>query len=244
MNSKHQKKKLLIVLPTYNESLVIEGNIKITLEYLAKELTVYDWKILVADNGSTDETVAIAERLSQKDDRVGFFHLDRPGRGGALKKAWGEGVYDILGYMDADLATDLVHVKQAVELLNSGKADIVIGSRIISGSKTQRSIGRELTSRIFNFLLRHVLKLSLSDAQCGFKFINSKVAEEIVPRIKDNVWFFDTELLFLARQADYKIMELPVTWVEKRVAGRKSTVKVFSTAVDYLWQMWRLRKRS
>ena len=237
-------KKLLVVLPTYNESLVIEGNIKITLNYLAKELPDYDWKILVADNGSTDETVNIVEQLFQEENRISYFHLDQKGRGGALKKAWSDSSYDILGYMDADLATDLVHVKQAVERLNSGAADIVIGSRIMAGSKTERSWGREATSRIFNYLLRHILHLNLSDAQCGFKFINSKVAAEIVPRVKDKIWFFDTELLFLARQADYKIVEIPVAWVEKRVAGRKSTVKVFSTAIDYLWQMWRLRRRS
>jgi glycosyltransferase involved in cell wall biosynthesis len=244
MIAKKQTKKLLVVLPTYNESLVIEENVKITLDYLARELSDYDWRVLVADNCSTDETIKIVERLSEQDNRVGFFHLDQPGRGGALKKAWSDYSYDIMGYMDADLATDLVHLKQVIERLDSGAADIVIGSRIMTGSKTERSLGREATSRIFNFLLRHLLHLNLSDAQCGFKFINCEVAKKVVPQVKDKVWFFDTELLFLARQADYKIAEIPVAWVEKRIAGRKSTVKVFSTALDYLWQMWRLRKRS
>jgi glycosyltransferase involved in cell wall biosynthesis len=235
-------KKLLLVLPTYNEELVIAGNIQQTIDFLQRGMADYDWKILIADNGSTDKTINAVKKITSQNQRVDVFHLTEKGRGRALKKAWTEYQADIYGYMDADLATDLKYVKQLVGLISSGAADVAIGSRTLKESQTERSLGREITSRVFNFLLKNVLDLRLHDAQCGFKFINQRVAKEIIPTVQDNVWFFDTELLYRAQQAGYIVEEVPVTWIEKRDKRRKSTVNVFSTTIDYLRQIWRLRR--
>ena len=236
--------KVLIVLPTYNESLVIRDNLKKVLDFLDQNRLGFEWKILVADNGSTDSTVKILKETVENDRRVDYFHIPEKGRGRALKKAWSEDGYDVYCYMDADLATDLKYLKEALDLMASGEADIIVGSRTLKESKTERSIRREITSRVFNWLLNTFLHLGLSDAQCGFKFINKKAAKEIIPMVLDNVWFFDTEFLFLAKRANYRIKELPVNWVESRDARRKSTVKVFRTTIDYLKQIWRLRREA
>jgi hypothetical protein len=86
------------------------------------------------------------------------------------------------------------------------------------------------------------LNFKIKDSQCGFKAISKKAAHDLIPKIQDNHWFFDTELLFLAQKYNYKIKELPIRWTEKQNRRRKSKVKVIKTALSYLKEIRRLKK--
>lgn len=232
--------KILIVLPTYNEELVIKENTLKVFQLCQEKLKNYDWQILIADNGSADSTPKIAEELSKTYKEILFFHISEKGRGYALKKAWGDEYQaDIYAYMDADLSSDLNAFPLLIEALEN-HYQLATGSRLKTGHQTERSLVREILSRGYNLLLKTLFKPSFQDAQCGFKIITKEVAQKILPKIKNNNWFFDTELFVLAENAGFKIKEIPIEWLEKRQVKRKSTVKILATVWEDIRGMIRL----
>ena len=138
--------------------------------------------------------------------------------------------------MDVDLSTRLEALPALIAPILSGSADIVIGSRLAPGARVTRSAGREFISRTYNLLLRGVLHASFRDAQCGFKAVRAPVARDLVPMVRDQAWFFDTELLIVAQRAGVRIHELPVEWVK----DSDSRVDVPRTALADLRGVMRL----
>ena len=156
----------------------------------------YSWRITIADNASRDQTWAIARRLQQTySDQVRALHLDQKGRGRALRYAWGSSEADILCYMDVDLSTGLDGLLPLIAPLASGHSQIAIGSRLARGAKVTRQLKREVLSRCYNLLIKTVFGPVFSDAQCGFKALRKDLAQELLPQIENNEWFFDTEML-------------------------------------------------
>ena len=126
--------------------------------------------------------------------------LDRKGRGRALRAAWSASEAQVVCYMDVDLSTDLRALLPLVAPLLSGHSDVAIGTRLAHGARVVRGPKRELISRAYNRLLHVALRARFSDAQCGFKAVRREVAGELLPVVRDDGWFFDTELL-VARAA-------------------------------------------
>lgn len=233
--------KILIALPVYNEEIVLRENILKLYNFL-KENIKDDWQIVIADNGSTDKTPVIGRELTKFDPKkISYFYIPQRGRGEAIKKAWLDFEADFYTYMDCDLATDLAYFPLLIEEIKNGN-EIVIGSRLMQTSDTKRSLLRESTSRIFNFLLRTILHFRIKDSQCGFKGATCEVVKKITPQVLNHEWFFDTEFLFLAQKNGYKIKEIPVRWTETPNPQRKSKVKVIKTSLNYLKEIWRLKK--
>jgi glycosyltransferase involved in cell wall biosynthesis len=189
-----------IVVPVYNEAADLEASVRRLTGYLAHELP-YRYRVTIADNASTDDTLAIAERLAAELDGVGAVHLAAKGRGRALKQVWLASDADVVAYMDVDLSTDLAALLPLLAPLVSGHSDVAIGSRLATGSRVVRGPKREFISRCYNLMLRGALQVSFSDAQCGFKAMRSDVARRLLPLVQDTNWFFDTELLVLAQRA-------------------------------------------
>lgn len=235
--------KVIFIIPTYDEEKIIEKTIRKLPDYLKQNLKNYQHSILIADNGSNDNTVKIADQLSSEYPEIKYFHIPQKGRGYALKKAWSEYEADIYFYMDCDLATSLEAIRPTVEAIVREGFDIAIGSRLAKGARVTRSWLREITSRGLNVITKPLLSTKISDMQCGFKAVNKKIVVNVLPKIKDNGWFFDTELIILAEKSGYKIKEIPVEWVESRSQKRKSKVKIISTIVDDLKKILALRKR-
>ncbi len=233
--------KILIVLPAYNEEIILRENTLKLYNFLEKNIND-DWQIVIADNGSTDKTSIIGKELAEFDpEKIIYFYIPQKGRGGALKKIWLNFSADIYTYMDCDLATDLTHFPQMVEELKK-ENDIVVGSRLEHKSRVDRSLFRELTSRIFNLLRETLLDLKVKDSQCGFKGATKNVIMQILPLVKNTQWFFDTEFLFLAQKNGFRIKEIPVQWTETPNRQRKSKVKILNTSFNYLKEIFRLRK--
>jgi len=109
METKHnlKKKSVLVVIPTYNEEKIIEQKINQLFIFCKNNLQEYKWKIIVADNGSTDKTIKIIKK--QKYSKLEYFHLKKTGKGLAIKKAWQDYLGDVNIFMDADLATELIY---------------------------------------------------------------------------------------------------------------------------------------
>lgn len=206
-------KSIEVVVPVYNEQLSLGPSIHRLHEYL-RENIAQPFTITIADNASTDDTLAIAHDLEQMFEQVQVRHLDRKGRGAALQMAWGQSCADVLVYMDVDLSTDLSALLPLIAPLLSGHSDIAIGSRLARGARVARGSKREIISRCYNLLLRTSLGVRFSDAQCGFKAITAKAARQLLPLVQDKGWFFDTELLVLAERSGMRIYEVPVDWID------------------------------
>ncbi|MBF8266661.1 MAG: Glycosyl transferase [Dehalococcoidia bacterium] len=226
-----------VVIPVLNE----EDDLRKSVVYLRQFLeshSPYPCRIVIADNGSTDQTPGIAEMLSKEYSEVSWIHLEMRGRGRALRKAWLESDADILSYMDVDLSTDLNAFPALVRAIGEEGFDLAIGSRLMKGSVVKkRSFKRELTSRSYNLIIKAAFFTRFSDAQCGFKAISRRAVQALVPRVKDQAWFFDSELLILAEKAGYRIKDVPVEWVD----DPDSRVKVLKTATEDLKGLLRLR---
>lgn len=227
-----------VVIPVYNEERVLEGSVETLTAFLQDNLP-HPWRIVIADNASTDATLEVARRLSAQSTEVSYIHLDLKGRGRALRAAWLLSSADVLTYMDVDLSTDLSAFPPLVAAIAKEGYDMAVGTRLGRGAHTTRSWRRESTSRVYNLIIKAMFHNKFSDAQCGFKAISRSAAQTLAPLVEDNAWFFDTELLLLAERRGYRIKEIPVTWVE----DPDTRVKVIQTALDDLRGLWRLRRR-
>ncbi len=228
-----------VTVPVYNEEKVLEGSVRALHSYLTDKFP-FSFVITIADNASTDDTFGIAERMCAELSSVRAVHLDRKGRGLALRHVWGSSEADVVAYMDADLSTGLDAFLPLIAPLLSGHSDLSVGSRLAHGAQVVRSAKREIISRAYNFLLRTVLSARFSDAQCGFKAGRTDVIKALLPDVEDDAWFFDTELLMLAQRQGRRIYQVPVTWTE----DPDSTVKIIRTALADLRGVARLRFRS
>ena len=226
-----------VTLPVLNEEARLARSLPRLHGFLSDERR-FSFEIVIANNGSTDGTQAIAEGLSRQYRNVRALQIPQKGRGGAVKAAWLESEAEVLTYMDVDLATDLEAFPALVEAVASGRADIAIGSRLMAGSKRNRGWRRELISRAYVRLAKLLCGLRCSDAQCGFKAISRSAAQALLPQVEDNGWFFDTELLIRAQWGGWRIAEVPVKWTE----DRDSRVKILRTAWEDVRGLMRLRR--
>ena len=224
-----------IVNPVYNEEQALPRSILVLTEFLKVNLK-NPWRIIIADNASTDSTRQVSEVLCERYSGVTYLYLPQKGRGRALRTAWMDSTADLVSYMDADLSTDLSHLPELLDALGQGY-QLAIGSRLSPGSKITRSLKREFTSRSYNLLIRSMFLTPFSDAQCGFKAMTRQAAQAIVPSIKDNNWFFDTELLIIAAKRGYRIKSVPVKWDDDPT----STVNIVKTAAEDIKGLLRLR---
>jgi glycosyltransferase involved in cell wall biosynthesis len=196
------------------------------------------WRVVVADNASTDRTLAIAQGLAARwPGEVGVVHLDQKGRGRALRRAWTESDADAVCYMDVDLSTDLAFLPVLLEALTGGGYDVAFGSRLAPGAQVRRGLKREVISRCYNAIIKIFFWHHFWDAQCGFKGVTRRVVREIVPLVEDQAWFFDSELLLIAEKNGYRLKEIPVRWVD----DPDSRVNIVKTAWEDLKGLWRLR---
>lgn len=226
-----------IVIPVLNEERALPPCIETLIEFTAQHPD-YKWKITVADNGSTDRTPEVIAELGEKYPNVGTLRLEERGRGRALKQAWLASDADVRCYMDVDLSTDLKSLPDLASAIAEEGYDVATGSRLSKESQVVgRKLSREITSRGYNMLIKFMFWPPFPDAQCGFKAVSRKAAEELMPLIKDNAWFMDTELLLLAQVAGYRIKSIPVRWVD----DPDTRVKVVSTAWEDVKGLLRLR---
>jgi glycosyltransferase involved in cell wall biosynthesis len=226
-----------IVIPVYNEEHDLPASVRKLHAYMKREFC-FPFRVTIADNASTDATLAHARALAAELAEVEVLHLEQKGRGRALRAAWSASDADVLAYMDVDLSTDLAALGELLSPLLQMRADIAVGSRLAPGAEVTRGIKRELISRSYNLLLALALRTTFADAQCGFKAARREVLLPLLARVEDEQWFFDTELLYRAQQNKIAILEVPVRWVD----NADSRVDILATAREDLRGVRRLRR--
>jgi putative flippase GtrA len=227
--------ELEVVVPVYNEASSLALSIRQLHRYLSSSVPLR-WRILIADNASTDATPEIAASLAAALRDVSVLRLEQKGRGRALRSAWSQSSARVMAYMDVDLSTDLRALPALIAPLLSGHSEVAIGTRLAPGSRTTRGAKREFISRAYNQLLRTSLRARFSDAQCGFKAVRGDVLPELLAAVQDDGWFFDTELLIAAQRRGMRIHEVAVDWVD----DTDSRVDIVATALADLRGVARL----
>jgi glycosyltransferase involved in cell wall biosynthesis len=232
-----------LVVPVHNEQAVLERNVGRVHAFLSAQ-EAFTWSIVIAENASTDRTPELAGALAEALPGVRAMHLREPGRGRALRQAWQASDAAVVAYMDVDLSTDLEGFPRLVGAVlpgpgQGGGVDIAIGSRLVPGATTVRGPKREFISRAYNFVLHAALRTGFADAQCGFKAMRADVARALLPRVVDDGWFFDTELLVLAERLGLQVREVPVTWTD----DPDSRVRILPTARADLQGVVRMLRR-
>ncbi|WP_321504785.1 glycosyltransferase [uncultured Methanoregula sp.] len=228
------KPEVTAIIPVYNDHSSLEIAIPRSIETLAKITS--EFEIIVAEDGSTDGSTEFVRDYEKCDPRVRLLHRDeRQGRGKALNRAIREANGSIVCYFDVDLATDMQHMDDLIRAIRNGY-DISTGSRLLPDSDIVRTGGREIASRSYNFLVRAVLGSVVFDHQCGFKAFNKERILPVLPTIRSNHWFWDTEILVRGQCMGFRVKEFPVHWR----AGKGTTVRMkdvfeMGTAILRLW---------
>lgn len=232
-----------VTIPVLNEAETLDRQVRLLHAFLNRNFPSHNqWRIVIADNGSTDGTADIAMRLGAELPEVQLVRVPEKGVGLALKTSWGQSQADMVGYMDLDLATDLQHFIQAYHAIATEGFDLVYGTRLHRQSKVVgRTLKREITSRVFNLIAGAYLGTRFSDGMCGFKWLRR---EHVGPLMEggavSNGWFFSTELLAVAEWNGLNICELPVKWTDD---AANSKVNIPRLAKQYLLAMSVLKKR-
>ena len=224
-----------VIVPVHNEEAGLERSIRRLHRFLSAEFP-FSWRIVIADNASDDGTPVIGAALANELAGVSYLRLERKGRGRALRTAWASSDARVVAYMDVDLSTDLRALLPLVAPLLSKHSDVAIGTRLAHGSRVVRGPKREFISRGYNAILKTVLRARFSDAQCGFKAVRRDALDTLLDDIRDDGWFFDTELLVLAQRRGLRIHEVPVDWID----DPDSRVDIVSTAITDLRGVARL----
>jgi glycosyltransferase involved in cell wall biosynthesis len=220
-------KDVTILLPAYNEAWRIESCIR-AVERAVSAFT-NSFEVIVTEDGSTDETVPVVSRLSKKDPNLVLLHSSaRLGKGCAIKRGVHEANGAIVVFMDVDLATDLKSLHKLV-VLTKERGGMVIGSRHVAGSRVQRPVLRTFFSLSYNTFVGTLFLDGVRDHQCGFKAMSREVANELCKNVKADGFFFDTELILWCRIMGFPLLEMAVSWSEKRTRS-ESKVKLFHDA--------------
>lgn len=168
--------------------------------------------MIVVENGSTDRTFEVAQKFTEQHKNLRVIHNEERGKGGAVQRGVREAHGEYVFICDADLSMPVEEISKFLPPALKD-FDIAIGSREAPGAvRYNEPYYRHLTGRVFNMLIRLMVLPNLQDTQCGFKCLRAEVARDIFPFQTLTGWAFDVELLYIAHQHDYDILEIPIDW--------------------------------
>ncbi|MBI3090170.1 MAG: glycosyltransferase [Candidatus Tectomicrobia bacterium] len=233
-------RKISVLMPAYNECAHLLSNIRET-ERVLRDLGC-DFEIIVADDGSKDDTKAVAELLAHNLDNVHVWgNGENQGKGMALRRASQAASGDLVVFLDADLELHPRLIAGLLDTMEREGADIVVGSKRHPQSRLHYPLRRRLLSTLYAAVLKLLFGLPVRDTQTGLKLFKRQVLQDVLPRLIEKQYAFDVELLVVARQLGYRIAEAPIELNFSRARSRIGMQDVLRTALDTLGIYYRLR---
>ena len=229
---------LSVVIPAFNEERRLGSTLLAITEFLGTQS--WTWEVRVVDDGSGDETVAVAERFAAGEPRVVVQREPHRGKGGAVKAGLSAAVGEFRFICDADLS---MPIDEIVRFLPPTAApfDVAIGSR---EGRNARRVGepryRHLMGRLFNRGVQWLVLPGIEDSQCGFKMFTADAVRSIFPRVTVDGWAFDVEVLAVARAQRLTVVDVPIEW-HYRAESRLSMMR---DGWEMLKELLRIRVRS
>jgi glycosyltransferase involved in cell wall biosynthesis len=204
---------LEIAIPSYNEAGRLPDTLRRTVDFLRDQ--PWSSRVVVVDNGSSDDTAGVARALARNVDRrvpVDVVGCARPGKGAAVRRALLSSRSRFVGFFDADLATPVETLTTAMTHLERGAA-AVIGSRHTPGARFVQAqpASRRIGGAAFRLMTRNVVR-GVRDTQCGFKFFERHAVTHALVNCRITGFAFDVELLSQLQRDGQEIVEVPVAW--------------------------------
>ncbi len=227
--------RLSVVVPVYNERGTISEIIR---RIRAVEI---DTEILVVDDGSTDGTREILEKMAQADDLRIFLHERNRGKGAALRTAFEHITGDIVVIQDADLEYDPAEYRRLIQPIVSGVADVVYGSRFLSaGPHRVLYFWHSVANRALTTLSNMFTDLNLTDMETCYKAFRREVIQTIGPTLKQNRFGIDPELTAKVARRNYRIYELGISYFGRTYQEGKKIA--LPDALQVFWCIFRYWK--
>jgi dolichyl-phosphate beta-glucosyltransferase len=219
---------LSIIIPAHNEENRLPDSLRQIFDFL-KEQT-YSAEVIVVENGSRDRTFALAQAFTAQHPNLRVIQNDGRGKGLAIQRGVREAGGEFVFLCDADLSMPVREIGKFLPPQLTG-VDIAIGSREAPGAvRYNEPYYRHFTGRVFNTLIRLLVLPGLQDTQCGFKCLRADVARDIFRYQTLTGWAFDVELLFIARQHRYSIVEIPIHWyfnADSKISIARDSLRMF-----------------
>ena len=226
---------LSVIIPAFNEEERIEATLEQIVAYLSSG--AHSWEVIVADDGSTDNTAALVARRAQGEPRVCLVQAPHGGKGWALRHGMKQAQGEYLFLCDADLSMPIHHLTRFLPPA-LGEYDVAIGSREVPGARRFHEPRlRHFQGRVFNAIVRLVAVTGYTDTQCGFKCLRAEAVQPLLPLLRINGFAFDVELLFLARKQGLRIAEVPIDWFYRE----RSRVRFLIDAARMLGELLAIR---
>lgn len=227
-----------IIIPAYNEGARLGKTLDRVLTYVAAQ----NWaaEVIVVNDGSRDRTPDLVREYARTNPCLRL--VENPGnrgKGYSVRNGMLNANGDLLLFSDADLSSPIEESPKLFAALQAG-TDVAIGSRWLQPElQTQRqSLLRQFYGRLFNLALWVTLGLHFKDTQCGFKAFTRAAARRIFPSQQIERWGFDPELLYLARKAGLKVVEVPVAWAHvegTRISPLRDGMRMFGEVLKVRW---------
>jgi dolichyl-phosphate beta-glucosyltransferase len=233
---------LAVIVPAFNEARRLTDNLLTLLSYL--QTFRPNAELIVVDDGSTDGTAEVAEKLFARRPDVAARVLRFPknrGKGHAVRAGLLAVETPIALFSDADLSTPITELPRIVDPIEAGDYDLTLGSRALDRSLIgqRQSWRREQGGKVFNAIVRLATGLPFADTQCGFKAFRMEVARPIIQQGQIDGFGFDVELLFLAQHSGLRMLEVPVRWDHHE----GSKVHIVRDSLRMLQEVVSLRRR-
>jgi dolichyl-phosphate beta-glucosyltransferase len=201
---------LSIIIPAYNEENRLPNTLGQLLAFLDKQ--PFHSEILVVENGSQDRTLEIARSYAERYPQLKVFQLNERGKGRAVRLGMLQASGEYCFMCDADLSMPVDQISNFIPPVLAD-FDVAIGSREKKGAvRYNEPSYRHLIGRVFNTMIRTMALPGLNDTQCGFKCFRAPVARHLFQAQTLPGWSFDVEVLFIARQHGYRVVEVPIQW--------------------------------
>jgi dolichyl-phosphate beta-glucosyltransferase len=231
---------LTVIIPAYNE----EKRLPWTLAGLTEFLNDWgvDYRVLVADDGSTDCTAGLAQKMGPRCSTLRI--IPQGGKGRAIRIAMLRATGRVLAFTDADLPFQLSAMRQGYEWISGGQTDVVFGARDIEGSehRARRRLARRLATFAFRAVVSRMVSREVTDTQCGLKLFRRQSALEIFSRTTIDGFAFDAEVVMLTHRLGLPFRRVPVTLINEFT----STLSLRRNALPMLLDVMRvwLRERT